>query len=328
MTKPHSTFRAIVTLFGVVVAGTLAQAQETKKKGFEYADKKKPAPPAITVIRDEEGRPVKIWKLETAGRAAAAHTSLVPVVESVTLYSNKIMRFQFSIRNSADSDKDLCMNFNRFYLTDVDGEKYNPLARDIVPEARGPEVIQFQAGTKTRFWMEFEAPKKPESKFKVFPATDPTSDGHSNYNEFPPFIITLKEPISAAIAPTEAEAKAGAETKATAATGTPPARVTLARNAKFEGTSGKTDEDEVRTVLVLTPDPEDEEGVKAEFFPKKSPTNKTLLEGWIVPDVDNPARVQLKLKGTGVTYRLTFDGKSLTGTDSKGVKHNFRPVAK
>ncbi len=354
----HRTFAigccALVTL-GLHATLKRAHAQEETKKGFQFAkDKPEDAPPAVPVVRSAQVRPVKIWELEQVGPASLHYRQLIAHVETVTLYSNGRMRWKFAIKNEADGANFLQLNFRRSYVVDADGESYPSVAREIAGNPDGGAHVDFPAGTKTRFWLEFDAPKKATTALKVLLATDPTSEGHTNFNEIPPFIVRFPEPISARIAsPPTPVVKPPAEEIVESPAADADPEVPVARTAtatiknsaggpglalamraiakesqRFEGSAIPPKGPKEAIALVFQPDPSDEDGVVAQTYAIKTPTKKTILSGWIMPEATTPSGLIIKMRANGVSYRFSFDGKILSGQDNKGMKYVLLPMGK
>ncbi len=315
----------VLTIFLLSLLGGTISAQEAKPPtGFDYAKPKEAAKGVAVVPGETEAKPDRVWKLDFAGFRASRHPAIVPVVENVTLYTNGRMRVHFAMRNNSDQDEKINMNFERSYMIDPDAESYKPLDRDILPEVHWAQNVTFPAGTKTRFWMEFDAPKKPTTKFKIFLATDETNLQMTVHNEFPPFIITLKEPISAKSAESAAPGKSDGGGPDLAAA----MRAIAKGSQRFEGSAITVKGAKEAVAVVFQPDPDDEDGVIAQMYPIKEAVKKTSLQGWIMPDATTPSGLIIKMKGSGVSYRFSLDGKNLSGLDNKGGKYLLLPVRK
>ncbi len=321
---PLAVIASVLVL--IALTGFEARGQQ-ENEGFRYAQPKaKPSPNSVPVVRSEEVRVVKIWELNQTVPGAQFHRHMIPTVEKVSLSSNGKIRLYIAIKNTAENVDWLQFNFKRCYLADAEAEIYPALDRDIDAAPDGSAHVDIPGSTKIRFWLEFDAPKKPTRAFKFLIATDGTSDGRMAHNEFPLFIVKLTEPVSAKLAAeaTGPEGPARAEGPDLAL-----AMHALIKEAKrFEGNSvtAKGTKEAIR--VDFQPDPEDEEGVVAHLAPIRTPISQITISGWIMPEATTPSGLIIKMKGPSLTYRFSFDGKVLTGTDNKKGKYTLLPVGK
>jgi hypothetical protein len=253
----------IVAAFGFPSPAQTVRAQDSKPKGFEYAKPKSTeAPASVPIIRADEIRPVKIWELNQDGFPAKGKNYIIPVVETATLYSNGRIRIQFAFKNISDNHADCRFDFKRCYIADDDGESYPCLAQDIAVNDRGIGGMEFKAGTKTRFWQEFDAPKKPKNLLKVNLHSGSLGGGDRDDGFFLPFIIKFPERISAKMAtatkpedPTEP--RGGSQNLAVAM------RAISKDSQRFEGSYVTAKGSKEAVAVAFQPDPDDEDGVIA-----------------------------------------------------------------